>query len=93
MYHIISNRNNRNLQRTGKRSFKTRKDDFLGRDIPRSDKPLRDQYNYADRTAPLWKRAIVMTLFLTIVGVLIYAMVNISTLDVELWLKGINGKP
>ncbi|MFK8057576.1 MAG: hypothetical protein AB8F78_15735 [Saprospiraceae bacterium] len=73
-FHIVSNRNNRNLQRTGNRSFKTRKREFLGRDIPRSLKPLRDQYDSTDRTPPVWKRAVVMTLYLSIAAAFIYAL-------------------
>jgi len=86
MHHIVSNRNNRNLQRKGNRSFKTRRGDFFNRDIKQSEKPLHDQYAYIDRTAPLWKRVLVLSLYLILVGVLVYGLFNVSIVDVEGWL-------
>lgn len=87
MHHNISNRNNRNLQRTGNRSFRTGRGDFFNRDIKQSEKPLHDQYTYTDRRAPLWKRVLMLSLYLILVGLLVYALVNVSIVDVEVWLR------
>ena len=83
----LSNKNNRKLQRTGNAHYKHNKKAFFNKDIQRSEKPLHDQYNYSDRTPSMWNRVIVMALFLSIVGLLIYGIVNVSMLDVELWLS------
>lgn len=72
----VSGKNNRKLQRTGNSAYKSRKREFLGRNIARTEKPLHDQYNYADRTPPRWKRALVLLTVLAIVVVLGYVLLH-----------------
>ena len=76
-----SNKNNRKLQRTGNTHFKQDKGAFFNRNIQRSEKPEHDQYNYADRTPPVWKRFLVALFFVMLVAVLIYALTHYTFLD------------
>ena len=77
----VSGKNNRKLQRTGNADFKQDKRAFFNRDIQRSEKPLHDQYNFADRTTSVWKRLFVALFFVMLVAVLIYALTHNTFLD------------
>ncbi len=77
----MSNKNNRRLQRTGNAQYQYDKKAFLNSKIQRSERPLHDQYNYADRTPSVSKRLFIALFYILLFAAVVYAVKNYSFLD------------